>query len=78
MLSERLERGDSWLRVCDCPRPRLLLSWTWVGREYRRHTEHMSKVGFTAAQLIALSVRQAPSAAAAEGMVIFRFSVREL
>lgn len=40
------------------------------------HTEHTGNVGFIAAQLIELSVRQVPSAAAAEGMDIFRFSVR--
>lgn len=47
----------------------------WAGNK-GGHTEHMGKVGFMAAQLIELSVRQAPSAAAAEGMDIFRFSVR--
>lgn len=65
-----LEIEAFWLRVSDCPGPCLLLGWTWVGESRGGHTEHMGKVGFTAAQLIELSVTQAPSAATAEGMAL--------
>lgn len=76
MLSERLEIGDFWLRVCDCPRPRGLLSWTWVGQGVEASHRAHGQSWFHCCSVNSASSQQAPGAAAAEGMVIFRFSVR--